>query len=148
MSPISYEKLRNIIAEDLSPRIQEIHSTIGKIIENFKNLGLKTSVWYPEKIHTVNIGGIDADSYVGYSKTEGRWSLCIRIIEHDHEGHVFISQRVCNLESCGNVEIVTNAIKKVPELVRCINQVVNHQIGILSLPNDEIIKLRDPECEF
>jgi hypothetical protein len=148
MSLITFEKLRKIIAEDLSLRIQEIHSLIGKIGENFRNLGLQTSVWYPEKIHTVNIGGIDADSYVGYSRTEGRWNLCIRILEHDHESHAFISQRVCALESCGNVEIVTNAINKVPDLVRCINEVVNHQIEILSLPNSEIIKRRSSECEF
>jgi hypothetical protein len=148
MNPITYENLRKTIAEDLSPRMQEIHSATGKICENFKNLGLQTSVWYPEKIHMVNIGGMEASSYVGYSRTEGRWSLCIRIIEHDHENHAFVSQRVCNLESCGNVEIVTNALKKVPALIRCINEVVKHQIEILTLPNAEINKLRNSECEF
>jgi hypothetical protein len=148
MSPITYEKLRKTIAEDLSLRIQEIHKTIGAISNNFRNLGFQTSVWYPEKIHTVNIGGIDADSYVGYSRTEGRWNLCIRILEHDRESHAFVGQRVCTLESCGNVDIVTNALKKIPDLVRCINNVVTHQIEILSLQNPEIVEFRNPECEF
>lgn len=148
MSQTTFEKLRKIIAEDLSLRIQEIHSSIGKIGENFRNLGLQTSVWYPEKIHTVNIGGIDADSYVGYAKTEGRWNLCIRILEHDRESHSFVGQRVFTLESCGNAEIVMNAIKRIPDLVLCINDVVNHQLAILSHPNSEIIKLRSSDCEF
>jgi hypothetical protein len=148
MSPITFDKLRKTIAEDLSPRIQDVHSSIGRLIENFKNLGLQTSVWYPEKIHSVNIGGIEAESYVGYSKTEGRWSLCIRILEHDHESRAFVGHRVCNLESCGNVEIVTNAIKKIPDLVRCIEQLVNHQLEILSLSNSEISRLKDSGCEF
>jgi hypothetical protein len=148
MSPITYEKLRKTIAGDLNLRIQEIHKTIGAISDNFRNLGLQTSVWYPEKIHTVNIGGIDADSYVGYSRIEGRWNLCIRMLEHDRESHAFVGQRVCTLESCGNVEIVTNALEKIPDLVRCIHNVVTHQIEILSLPNSKIIEFRNPGCEF
>jgi hypothetical protein len=148
MIPITYENLRKTIAEELSLRIQEIHKILGGISEHFRDLGLGTAVWYPEKIHTINIGGIDANSYIGYSKTEGRWNLCIRIIEHDRESHAFVSQRVCTLESCGNVEIVMNALRKIPDLVLCINEVVNHQIEILSLPNSEIVKLRSSKCEF
>jgi hypothetical protein len=73
MSSIAYEELQKRIAEKLNVQIKEFHKTIGEISERFRNLGLETAVWYPEKIHAGNLGGIDADSYIGYSRLEGRW---------------------------------------------------------------------------
>jgi hypothetical protein len=148
MNSITYEHLQKKVAEDLSLRIQELHKIVGDIGYNFRNLGLSTAVWLPVKIHTINIGGIDAESYIGYSRIEGRWGLCVHTLEHDHETHVFVSQRVYNLDACGNVEIVMNALKTIPDLVRCIDEVVKQQVEILTRPNAEIERFRNPGCEF
>jgi hypothetical protein len=148
MSAVTYEKLKKQISEKLNARISEFHKIVGDIGWNFRNLGLETAVWLPEKIHSGNIGGINADSYLGYSRIEGRWGLNIRTIEHDHESHVFVSQRVFSVESCGNLEIVVNALRKVPELVQCIHKATDHQISILPQLDNEFVNLRNPDCEF
>jgi len=148
MSTLTYEKLRKCVSEKLNTRVREFRKTIGDISENFRNLGLETAVWYPEKIHKANIGGIDADSYIGYSRIEGRWGLIIRTIEHDHESHAFVSQRVYTVESCGNMEIVTNALRKIPELMRHAEKAINQQIETLAGTDNEFSGLRNPECKF
>ncbi len=148
MSALTYEKLRKRISENLNLRIKDFRQTVADISENFRSLGLETAVWYPERIHTANIGGIDADSYIGYSRIEGRWGLIIRTIEHDHETHAFVSQRVFTIESCGNMEIVTTGLKKIRDLILCIDKAVNHQIKILAQPDQEFRELRNPDCEF
>jgi hypothetical protein len=148
MSSITYEYLQKKVAEDLSLRIQELHKIVREIGENFRNLGLSTSVWFPEKIHTVNIGGMDAESYIGYSRIEGRWGLCVRTLEHELKTHACVSQRVYNLDACGNVEIILNALKTIPDLVRCIDGVIKHQVEILTDPNADINKFKNPGCEF
>jgi hypothetical protein len=94
MSALTYDKLRRRISENLSIRSKEFRKTVSAISENFRNLGFESAAWYPEKIHTANLGGIDADSYIGYSRVEGRWGLIVRTIEHDHESHAFVNQRV------------------------------------------------------
>jgi hypothetical protein len=148
MSALTYDKLRKRISESLSDRIKEFHKTVAEISENFRSLGLGSAVWYPEKIHTANIGGIDADSYIGYSRVEGRWGLIVRTIEHDHESHAFVNQRVFTIESCGNIEIVVNALRKVPELIRCLSETTEHQAKTLTQLDNEFEKLRNSGCEF
>ena len=148
MSDITYEKLRKRVSEHLNAQIREFHNTVEDIGAYFRNLGLETAVWYPEKIHSANIGGIDADSYVGYSRIEGKWGLIIRTIEHDHESHAFVSQRVINIESCGNVEIVVNALMKIHELMSCIHKTTEQQIKILGHLGGEVQDLRNPEHKF
>jgi hypothetical protein len=148
MSALTYDKLRKRISESLSDRIKEFHKTVAEISGNFRNLGFGSAVWYPERIHTTNIGGISADSYIGYSRVEGRWGLIVRTIEHDHESHAFVSQRVFTIESCGNIEIVVNALRKVPELMQCLSKAAEHQIMTLTQLDDEFEKLRNPGCEF
>ena len=74
--------------------MREFGKTVGDISRNFKSLGLETSVWCPEKIHSTNLGGIVADSYFGYSRIEGKWGLIIRTIERDVESRAFVGQRV------------------------------------------------------
>ena len=148
MSAVTYEKLKRRVSENLNAQMKEFRKTVADISENFRNLGLETAVWLPEKIHTANIGGIDADSYIGYSRIEGRWGLIVRTIEHDHESHAFVSQRVFTIESCGNVEIVANGLKKVRELLLCIDKVTNQQINALAQPDNDFSALRDPNCEF
>ena len=148
MSDITYEKLRKRVSENLNARVMEFHKTVEDISANFRNLGLETAVWYPEKIHEANLGGIDADSYVGYSRIEGKWGLNIRIIEHDHESHTFVSQRVFTIESCGNMEIVVNALRKVRELVLCIHKATEQQIKVLVQLDGQANELRNPECKF
>jgi hypothetical protein len=105
-------------------------------------------VWCPEKIHTANEGGIDADSYVGYSRIEGRWGLMIRIIERDRESQAYVSQRVIPIEACGNMEIVVAALEKVPELVLSIDEAAERQAKAIVQLDRRIAELRDPECEF
>jgi hypothetical protein len=148
MGKITYEKLRKHVAEDLNPRVREFGKTVGDISRNFKTLGLEMAVWFPEKIHTANLGGIDADSYVGYSRIEGRWGLVIRIIERDHESGAYVSQRVITLESCGNMEIVAGALKKIRDLVLLIHAAADHQIKTIAQSGSEITELGNPDCEF
>jgi hypothetical protein len=148
MSVLTYEKLKKRISENLNDRLKEFHKTVSDISWNFRDLGFESAVWYPEKIHTANIGGIDADSYIGYSRVEGKWGLILRTIEHDRESHAFVSQRVFTIESCGNAQIVVNALRKVPDLMQCLSKAVEHQIQILAQPDNEFAKLRNPECEF
>jgi hypothetical protein len=148
MSALTYDKLRKRISESLSDRIIEFHKTVAEISGNFRNLGFGSAVWYPEQIHTTNIGGIDADSYVGYSRVEGRWGLIVRTIERDHDSHAFVNHRVFTIESCGNIEIVVNALRKVPELMHCLSEAIEHQIITLTQLDNELEKLRNSGCEF
>jgi hypothetical protein len=148
MSALTYDKLRKRISEKLNDRIKEFHKTVADISENFRNLGFESAVWYPEKIHRINIGGIDADSYIGYSRVEGKWGLIIRTIEHDHDSHAFVNQRVYTIESCGNIEIVASALRKVPELMHCLDNATENQIQALTLLDNEFDRLRNPGIEF
>jgi hypothetical protein len=148
MSALTYDSLRMRISESLSDRKKEFNKTVAEISENFRNLGFGSAVWYPEKIHTTNLGGIDADSYVGYSRVEGRWGLTVRTIERDHESHAFVNQRVFTIESCGNIEIVVNALRKAPELMHCLENATENQITTLTQLNNGMEKLRNSGCEF
>jgi len=148
MSDLTYEKLRQRISESLNNQAREFRKTVRDISENFRNLGLESAAWYPEKIHTANLGGIDADSYIGYSRVEGRWGLIVRTIERDRESHAFVNQRVFTIESCGNIEIVVNALRKVPELMHCLSNTMEHQIETLTQLGNEFENLRNSGCEF
>ena len=148
MGDITYEKLKKQLSEDLNARIVEFSGKVSDIGKYFRNLGFETAVWIPECIHTVNLGGIDADSYIGYSRIEGRWGLMIRTIERDHESRAFVNQRVRTLESCRNIEIVANALKKVRGLVLKIQKAAEKQAGTLNGLSGEIDELRNPECKF
>lgn len=132
MSAIAYDELQKRIAENLNVPIKEFHQTIIETSDRFRNLGLETAVWCPEKIHTGNLGGIDADSYIGYSRLEGRWGLVIRTIEHDRESHAFVGQRLLALEACRNMEMAVNALKRIEDLMLCIKEAVENQIEVLS----------------
>jgi hypothetical protein len=148
MCALTYDKLRKRISESLSDQNKEFRKTVAEISENFRNLGFGSAVWCPEKIHTANIGGIDADSYIGYSRVEGRWGLIVRMIERDHDSQAFTNQRVFTIESCGNIEIVVNALRKVPELMHCLSNAAEQQISTLTQLDNEFEKLRNPACEF
>jgi len=148
MSDISYEVLRKRISENLNAGMREFGKTVGDISRNFKSLGLETSVWCPEKIHSTNLGGIVADSYFGYSRVEGKWGLIIRTIERDVESHAFVGQRVYALESCKNLEIVVHALKKVRDLMLLMEKATDRQLEILTALDTETESLRDPECKF
>jgi hypothetical protein len=148
MSDSTYEVLRKRISENLNTGLWEFGKTVGDISRNFKSLGLETSVWWPEKIHSTNLGGIVADSYFGYSRIEGKWGLIIRTIERDVESHVFVGQRVYAIESCKNLEIVAHALKKVRDLMLLMAKATDRQLEILSTLDTETESLRDPECKF
>ena len=148
MSVLTYDELRKHVSEKLNDQMKEFRKIVVDINENFRNLGLESAVWYPEKIHTVNIGGIDADSYVGYSRVEGKWGLIIRTIERDRESRAFVSQRVRTIESCSDMEMVVNALRKVPELLHSLRKTTEKQIGIVAQTKEEFSKLRNPQCEF
>ena len=148
MGDITYEKLIERISAGLNPQISNFRKIIREIGDNFRNLGLAVAVWCPDSIHTKNVGGLDADSYVGYSRIEGRWGLLIRTIERDHENRTFVNQRVFTIESCGNVEIVMNALKKVPELMQNIQEEIEGQIETLARTDSSIKDFTDPKCKF
>jgi len=103
-------------------------------------------VWYPEKIYAANLGGLDAESYVGYSRVEGKWGLNIRTIERDRETRAFVSQRVYTIESSGNMELVVNALRKIPELMVSLDSLIDRQIKALEQAGD-FEKLRDASRE-
>jgi hypothetical protein len=148
MSDITYEKLRMRVSEDLNTRIKEFGKTVEEVDRHFRYLGLVMAVWHPEKIHSANIGGLDAASYIGYSRIEGRWGLIIRTIEHDHESHAFVSQRVYTIGSCGNMEIIVNALRKIPELIRMIDSAIEQQVKKLGQAGTEFEALRNPDHSF
>lgn len=144
----AYEKLRKQVSEDLLPYTREIGKGIADITSNFKMLGLETAVWHPEKIHSANLGGIEADTYVGYSRIEGRWSLTIRTIERDQKTGAHISQRILTLESCSNLEIVDNALGKISELATCIHKAIKQQTTAIERLGERIKYLQRLECDF
>jgi hypothetical protein len=148
MGDTSYDGIRKRVTEHLNSQTKEFRKTVADISNNFRNLGLETAVWYPEKIHTVNFGGVDAESYVGYSRVEGKWGLMIRIIERDHEKRAFISQRVVTIESCSNVEMVVNALKKVRDLMASIEKITEQQIKALEKLDPDFAQLRKSDCQF
>ncbi len=147
-SDITYDLIRKGVSDNLSSAIKEFRKTVADISNNFRNLGLETPVWYPEKIHTANFGGVDADSYVGYSRIEGRWGLMIRIIEREREKHTVIGQRVVTIESCGNMEMVVHALKKVRELMVLIHKIVELQIKLLEKPDQDFEHFRKSDYQF
>jgi hypothetical protein len=148
MSEITYEKLRARVSDELNSRIKEFGRTVEDVDRYFRYLGFGTAVWHPERIHTANIGGLDAESYIGYSRIEGKWGLIIRTIERDHETHSFVNQRVYTIESSGNMELVTNALRKIPDLMRAIDKAIEQQIKAISQAGKEFEGLRNPDCEF
>jgi hypothetical protein len=148
MSDITYETLREHVLEHLTVPVKEFGRTVGEISRNFRNLGFETATWYPERIHTTNLGGIIADSYLGYSRVEGRWGLIIRTIERDQESRTFVGQRVYPIESCGNLEIIVSGLKKARDLLLCISKVADQQIEILKELDGAIEPLRNPDCKF
>jgi hypothetical protein len=110
---------------------RELAKSIAKICRDFHDLGLETAVWCPKRIHSASIGGLHADSYLGYSRLEGKWGLNIRTIECVHENRAFVNQRVYAIESCGNVEIVVAALAEVPDLWKQIADTIDHELAIL-----------------
>ena len=148
MSEITYEKLRARVSDELNPRAKEFGRTVEDVDRYFRYLSLGTAVWHPERIYTANIGGLDAESYIGYSRIEGKWGLIIRTIERDHETHSFVNQRVYTIGSSGNMELVANALRKIPDLMRSIDKAIEKQIGAVSQAGKEFEELRNPDCEF
>lgn len=144
MSETTFEVISSRVSEALNSQIKEFSKTIEDIVKNFRNLGLGVAVWHPEKIHTANLGGIDTESYIGYSRVEGKWGLIIRTIERDHASHAFISQRVYTIESCGNVEIQVNGLRKVRELLQLIAETGDRQIKVLAELGGVFEELRNP----
>ncbi len=132
MSDITYEDLRKRVSDELNIGMKEFGKTVEEIDRFFRYLGFGMAVWHPEKIHAANVGGLDAESYIGYSRSEGKWGLIIRTIERDHQTQSFVSQRVYTIESSGNVELVANALRKIPELMRAIDQAIGRQIRTLA----------------
>ena len=148
MGEIDYEKIRKRVSEDLNARVKEFGKTVEDVDRYFRYLGLGTAVWHPEKIHSANIGGVDAESYIGYSRIEGKWGLVIRTIERDHESRTFVGQRVQTVASSGNAELVVNALKKVPELMRHLETTVEKQIEAVTKAGPELESLRNPDRGF
>jgi hypothetical protein len=148
MGDSTFENLRKRMSDDLTGRVKEFGRIVEEIDRSFRSLGLGMAVWHPEKIHTANLGGLDAESYIGYSRNEGKWGLIIRTIERDRETHAFVNQRVYTIGSCGSMEIVVNALKKIPELVRILDQTVTQQIATLSEISGEFEELRSPDRSY
>jgi hypothetical protein len=144
----AYEKLRKQVSEDLVPHTREIGKGIADITGNFKMLGLETAVWLQEKIHSANLGGIEADTYVGYSRIEGRWGLAIRTIERDQKNGGYISQRILTLESCSNLDIVDHALEKIGELAINIHKAIEQQSTAIERLGEKIKYLQRLECNF
>ena len=148
MGDTTFEELRKRVSDELTGRVKEFGRKVEEIDRNFRSLGLGMAVWHPERIHSANLGGLDAESYIGYSRIEGKWGLIIRTIERDHETHAFVNQRVYTIESCGNMEIVVNALMRIPDLVRNLDQTVVQQIKTLSESGSEFEGLKSSDRAF
>ena len=144
MGDETYETLKRRVSDDLNAKRKEFSRLVAAICRNFRDLSLETAVWCPKKIHSTNVGGLDADSYVGYSRIEGKWGLNIRTIERDHESGAFVNQRVYALELCGNVEIVIYALKEVRDIWKQVAMTVDAEIDMLAKPNGELQELGKP----
>ncbi len=147
MSDIRYEKLRRRVSEDLNARVKEFGKTVEDVDRYFRYLGLGMAVWHPEKIHSLNLGGLEAESYVGYSRIEGKWGLIIRTIERDQETRAFVSQRVYTIGSSGNTELVANALRRIPELIQLLEKAVDQQIKTIAEAAGEFESLRNTDRE-
>lgn len=145
MGDETYERLRNRVADDLNVKRREFARKVADISRSFRDLGLETAVWYPKTIYSTNICSLDADSYIGYSRIEGKWGLNIRTIERDHLTRAFVNQRVYPIESSGNVEMVRSALKELPGLWKQIARVTDHEIAILSEPSGDLDEFRKSE---
>ncbi len=148
MSDLTYETLRKRISDELNVRVKEFGKTVEEVDRHFRYLGFAKTVWIPDRIHVADIGGLDAESYVGYARIEGKWSLSIRTVERDRETRSFVNQRVYSVATSGNMEIVVSALKKVPDLLRSIDKAVTQQMKTLSEAGAEYDWLRDPDCRF
>jgi hypothetical protein len=144
----AYERLNKQVSEDLVPHTREIGKGVADICSNFKMLGLEIAVWRPGKIHSANLGGIDADTFLGYSRIEGRWGLVVRTIERDEKSGQYIGQRILTLESCSNLEIVANSLEKVGELIACIHEAIKQQAGAIERLRLLMGDLQRLECNF
>ena len=148
MSDLTYETLRKRVSDELNARVKEFAKTVEEVDQHFRYLGFAKAVWHPDRIHTADIGGLEAESYIGYSRIEGKWGLNIRTIERDRESRAYVNQRVYPIASCGNMEIVVNALKKIPDLLRSVDMAVEQQMKILVQTGSEFNGLRDPDCKF
>jgi hypothetical protein len=148
MSNITYEDLRKRVSDELNAGIRDFGKTVVEIDRHFRYLGLEKSVWHPERVYAANIGGLEAESYIGYSRLEGKWGLMIRTIERDLETRAFVSQRVFPIGSCGNMEIVVNALHKIPELFNSIRAAVDRQLKSLGESREDFEVYRSPDFTF
>jgi len=144
MGDVAYDTLKNRVALDLNERRKKFARKVGEICRSFRDLGLETAVWHPKKIFSANVGGLDAESYLGYSRIEGKWGLNIRTIERDRASGAFVNQRVYAIESSGNVEMVASALKDVGELWKQIAKTTEQEIEILSNLGDDFGDIRKP----
>ncbi|HSW39195.1 MAG TPA: hypothetical protein VLL97_06855 [Acidobacteriota bacterium] len=131
MTAFDYEELQKKISAGLNTRLREFRKIITDTSDLFSALGMETSVWIPEKIYTKNIGGIIAESHIGYAKIEGKWGLAIRTVERDQASSMFIRNRVYSIESCENIEMAVNGLSRTEELLLAINAVADNQIAML-----------------
>jgi hypothetical protein len=148
MSDLTYETLRKRVSDELNARVKEFGKTVEEVDRHFRYLGFAKAVWHPEKIHVADIGGLEAESYIGYSRIEGKWGLNIRTIERDRESRAYVNQRVYPIASCGNMEIVVNALQRVPDLLRFLDKAVEQQTKTLVQTGSEFDGLRDPDYKF
>jgi len=149
MNETTYEKLRKRVSENLSKRKEELLKTANAINENFSSLGLAVEVWCPEKILSQKyLGGIDAESYLGYGEIEGKWGLAIRTIKRDAEKGTYVGQHTFALESCGDLEILAGALKRIRGLVSSISKKTENQISASINLDNGIEDLKNPNCEF
>jgi len=132
MGDEAYGTLKDRVAFDLNERKKKFAGKVGEISRSFRDLGLERAVWHPKKIYSDNIGGLDAESYLGYSRIEGKWGLNVRTRERDHQSGAFVNQRVYPIESSGNVEMLAIALKVVGELWQQIARVIEQEMEILA----------------
>ena len=147
MNDVTFENLSARVFDNMT-RIKEFSRTVEDISRNFRNLGLGMAVWHPEKVHSANLGGIEAESYIGYSRIEGKWGLLIRTIERDRETRNFVNQRVYPIESCGNTEIVLSGLRKTQELALLVNDVIERQAKAIGQVGSEFEELRNSDFPF
>ena len=116
MTDGSFETLSVRASENLVARKKELSEILQEENKYFKTVGIEIEVWLPTLIHSADLGGISAYSYLGYAKFGGQWGLAIRIIEKEPGYHGVIQWHLCAWESIEDARLAADAIEKIPEL--------------------------------
>ena len=111
--------------------LREPSKLLDNICRHLENIVYGIDVWYPEKIHVQECGGINRDFYLGYGKEDSHMSnynLILRIIERDAESGIWISQSITYCYGVYDTVLLEKILNIIPQFINIINASVDTQI--------------------